>query len=175
MKIFQEFINYKIGDIVDFFGDSHYKMSIWENLWVNCVGWWMNTKQFVRDFIFYLKHGFYPVESWDFYTQLCKWALPRIKHLQKTKQGFPHTLTEEEWDTVMSKIVWSVENVETDVWPIKPSDYDNRMQIVDIRNGSPVYKGIDDRPWDFTPVEEHQKKLKEGFDLLGKHFTNLWD
>lgn len=88
--------------------------------------------------------------------------------------GHPGDITFEEWQSIVDKIIWSMENHDNAPDPIKPDDYVSGMKVVDIRNGRPLWSSIDDR-LDFTPLEEHEKRVQEGFELFGKYFRHLWD
>jgi len=59
----------------------------------------------------------------------------------------------EEWDEILKKILWSVEN----------------------KDKEPTLEGYKYRKAWYNAYSKHQKRQQEGFVLLGKHLSSLWD
>lgn len=163
------------GDIVEGFRFGRYKFSVWDNLYIrlkfgfkDIIYWFKKQWQKIR-------YGFPLEESWDFYSALCKWSLPRLKHMKASKNGFPPELTEEQWQQILTDIIWSMENYDQTVEPIYPPNYDNRSKVVSVGEKGITFEKMDDRPLDWTPVNEHAEKVQKGFDLLGKWMLYLWN
>lgn len=165
----------KEGDLVLDFGLDLSQPTTWESIWYKVKFGW-------RDFIYWwkkqyqkIRYGFPLEESWDFHSTLCKWSLPRLKHLKNNMQGHPMELTSDEWSQVLTDIIWSMENHDATVMPIYPSNYDHHQRVVKYNDFGISFENVDPRPLDWTPVTEHAERVQKGFDLLGKWMLHLWD
>jgi len=144
--------------------------------------------------------GFPHEESWDFKSALANWALPRLKHMKDNLHGYPSCLIPEEkweeisagkeivdegrnireehgmkeWNKILDKIIWSFENHDNEPMPTEPENYDPRCNMIKYDDGSTEYEHLDDRPWDWTECEAHDKKVQEGLDLFAKYYKDLW-
>ena len=144
--------------------------------------------------------GFPHEESWDFKSALASWALPRLKHMKDNLHGYPSRLIPEEkleemfagkevvregwdireesgmkeWNKILDKIIWSFENHDNEPTPTEPENYDSRCNMTKYDDGSTEYEHLDDRPWDWTECEVHDKKVQEGLDLFAKYYKDLW-
>lgn len=132
------------------------------------------TKYFFRKIYQRFTYGFPLEQSWDFCSYHSQWVLPRLKHLRANLHGHPNGLVEGEWEAILDKMIWSFENWENDPDPIYPENYDHRMIRTEIEGGASFSK-IDHRPIDFSPLYDHRKKAKEGFNLFAEYYMNLWD
>ena len=79
-----------------------------------------------------------------------------------------------EWNKILDKIIWSFENHDNEPMPTEPENYDSRCNMIKYDDGSTEYEHLDDRPWDWTECEAHDKKVQEGLDLFAKHYKDLW-
>jgi len=79
-----------------------------------------------------------------------------------------------EWNKILDKIIWSFENHDNEPMPTEPEDYDSRCNMIKYDDGSTEYEDLDDRPWDWTECEAHDKKVQEGLDLFAKYYKDLW-
>lgn len=172
-------------EIVDkMFGDFK-EPSFWR-LWFDLKPhWWWNG------FTYWLKRkkqkwttGFEHHESYDFFHWHAKIVVPRLKMLKDNLNGCPAQIADEcggvnkgceEWKKIIEKMIWSFENIDKEPMPIKPENYDSRQKVTKYSDGSTSYDPLDKRKWDWTPCEEHYKKVQEGLDLFAKHYQNLWD
>ena len=144
--------------------------------------------------------GFPHEESWDFKSALANWALPRLKHMKDNLHGYPSCLIPEEkweeisagkevvkegqdireehgmkeWNKILDKIIWSFENHDNEPALTEPENYDSRCNMIKYDDGSTEYERLDDRPWDWTECEAHDKKVQEGLDLFAKYYKDLW-
>ena len=195
--------NIKKGDIVEHFGFDFSPIPFWERL-LYCPKWWYQNfsywlkKQYQR-----IKYGFPLEESWNFSSHCAEWVLPRLKKMRDDMYSYPCSFSNDEeffsgqkyfdffkeipdgsteeldygaikWQETLDKIIWSFEHIKDEVEPIYPENYDRRQIVVDVSEKGTTFKRVDERKLDFTPVEEHNKKLQEGFELFGKHFQSLW-
>lgn len=171
--------------IVDKMFDDFKKPSFWR-LWFDLKPhWWWN------DFTYWLRKkkqkwttGFPHCESYDFFSWHAKIVVPRLKMLKDNLNGCPASFGDEysdvdkgceAWKEIIEKMIWSFENIDKEPMPIKPENYDSRQKVTEYSDGSVSYDPLDKRKWDWTPCEEHQKKVQEGLDLFAKHYQNLWD
>ena len=144
--------------------------------------------------------GFPHEEFWDFKSALANWATPRLKHMKDNLQGYPSCLIPEEkweeisagkevvkegqdireehgmkeWNKILDKIIWSFENHDNEPALTEPENYDSRCNMIKYDDGSTEYERLDDRPWDWTECEAHDKKVQEGLDLFAKYYKDLW-
>jgi len=144
--------------------------------------------------------GFPHEESWDFKSALASWTLPRLKYMKDNLHGYPSRLIPEEkweeisagkeivdegrnireehgmkeWIKILDKIIWSFENHDNEPSPTEPENYDSRCNMIKYDDGSTEYEHLDDRPWDWTKCEAHDKKVQEGLDLFAKYYNDLW-
>jgi hypothetical protein len=101
-----------------------------------------------------LRYGFSPHEIWSLDREIVKFILPRLKYFRNHLNGYPGDHTEEKWNEVLDKIIWSMEYAKNDY--ILDSEF------------------IDDN-LDINIIKQNQTKCQEGFELFGKYFSNLWD
>ena len=146
------------------------------------------TREKIRDTKQRLTTGFPHNEAYGFTDWFAQAALPRLKFLRDNTQSFPD-LTDElkrygeadasdeglvKWKEEIDKIIWSLEHYDDDIRPIPPENYNPKSRRTEFSDGSTQYAPIDDRPHDFTPCEEHKKRVQCGLDLFAKHFYDLW-
>tara|TARA_Y100000593_G_scaffold42861_1_gene82056 strand:- start:26128 stop:26760 length:633 start_codon:yes stop_codon:yes gene_type:complete len=151
-----------------------------------------------------LRSGYSHYDAWDFKSQHAKWCVPRLKHLRDNHVGYPVCMEDENdkgewsdtqsvfpadseegrdhfdkygkrWETLLDKMIWSFEHLDDLVEPIYPDDYDKRQNKITYDDGCVAYEALDKRKPDYTPIEEHRKKVQEGLDLFAKYYENLWD
>jgi hypothetical protein len=97
-----------------------------------------------------LFRGYSDNEWWNFYAELSKWAIPRLKTLKEKVRGVPCEFVEGEEFTAISLEQWQ-ETIQTMI---------NAFQhIIDGED----YK------------EEDVKTIEEGLNNFRKYFQNLWD
>ena len=179
------------------FDDFDDRKPSWLKLWFRLKPcWWFH------DITYWLRKkrqkwttGFPHEESWDFKSALANWALPRLKHMKDNLHGYPSCLIPEEkweeisagkdhatnyplgmkeWNKILDKIIWSFENHDNEPSPTEPENYDSRCNMIKYDDGSTEYEHLDDRPWDWTECEAHDKKIQEGLDLFAKYYKDLW-
>lgn len=192
----------KVGDYVSSWGFDFTPMEWWRLIyykpkwWLSDIAYWFKKKK--QSIV---NGGFPDEESFDFYSHCCKWALPRLKVMRNNLNGHPicfctesddlnatnqrhfdfikdvtkKPTAHEQWETVLDEIIWAMEHHGDDIDPIYPPNYDKRQIVVSVGDRGTVFKAADDRPIDWTPVHEHEKRVDRGFELFGKHFRNLWD
>jgi hypothetical protein len=124
-------------------------------------------------------------ELWSLDATIAKFTRPRLARLIDIKQGHPCDLTEQEWDIVVGKILWSLDHVQDEECHMDPDVHLTSRELDIVCNWMP------DRAEDATEEEkaaaqakwarycelsqEQDVKCQEGLDLFGKYFRNLWD
>jgi len=142
--------------------------------------------------------GFPHEESWSFNHCHANYVIPRLKHMRDNFEGIPsemfpddydhykewemdeeerdlaHEKARRRWYDTLTKIIWTFDNWDNHKEPIYPEDYDHRQKMTEYADGSTGFEGLDDRSPDYTPQEEHDKKIDEGLQLFVKYYHNLW-
>lgn len=98
-----------------------------------------------------LTRGFSDADAWNLDHTIAEFVLPRLKVFRQRLFGFPgHSITEKEWEEILDKMIFSMQ------------------AIVD--------------EWDFTKAEmtmeeqkKHWEKIRDGLELFGKWFRDLWE
>lgn len=192
---------HKIGDKVECFGISSPKW--WEFCYLKPKWLWEDFSYWCEKQYQRVRYGFPLEESWDFKTYCAKWILPRLKKLKEGGLSYPISLSNSEgifsnqtyfsfykdvseddsktqdygmvkWNEILDKIIWSFEHINDEIKPIYPENYDHRQIIVEISEKGTAFKPADEREIDWTPLENHKRRLQEGFDLFAKHYEHLW-
>lgn len=88
-------------------------------------------------------------ETWSLdYTIAC-FALPRLKRFKEIKKAYPHDMTIEQWDEILDKMIFSLEDIIKEVEGEFP-DGDSKQLV------------------------NHYSNRQEGLSLFGKYFDHLW-
>lgn len=176
----------KVGDIVECWGFDDSPPKSWQ-----CV--YPMVKRAYHDVFYWCKclyqkirYGFAHEDAWSFYSHCATWSLPRLKFLRANLNGHPIWCvngldnpdvddSHQKWEKVLDKIIWSMENHDKEPDVIYPPNYISKQIITKIDEMGVVYAPVDDRPFDYSPLDEHGKRVQEGFELFGKHFRDIWD
>jgi hypothetical protein len=143
-----------------------------------------------------LTKGYADKETWNLFYYTSKWILPRLQYLKDTTHGVPfnrekdfpedtkmddRTLTEDEWDERLDKMIFAFhyvinEDKYSDL--CYPPNYkfgfktDDKGQFIRDENG---IKMADERSPDFSILEPYEKRYEEGMKLFALYFRDLWD
>jgi hypothetical protein len=133
------------------------------------------TRYFFKKIYQKFKYGFPLYESWDFKSAHSEWALPRLKYFRANLSGHPSGITLEEWEQILDKIIWSLEHHNDSVRPLYSDDYDHRYARSE-SDGFITYRPLNETGTvDWSPLEEHSKRVQEGLILFATYYQNLWD
>ena len=91
--------------------------------------------------------GYSDDETWDLDVRIARFVLPRLLRLKELQNGYPFDLTEESWDEILDKMIFSFELV-------------IRCHGLDEPPGEAWLGGLNE-------------KYQEGMDLFAKHFMSL--
>lgn len=103
------------------------------------------------------------IDDWDAYSAdytLAYVIHPVLVKLKESNKGFPYGLTIQEWDEILDKMIYA--------FYIKCNFFDTSDACAEHCDG------------DITCDEckeccaEVSKKMKEGFELFGKYYEDLW-
>lgn len=85
-------------------------------------------------------------ETWSLDYSLAKIIAPRLKRFKEVKCCHPMELTQEEWDTILDKMIFAFEKL-----------------------------GEDDYQWPYEEIpDEVGKAVEEGRELFHKYYHDLW-
>lgn len=98
----------------------------------------------IKYFFQRLIRGYDDPAWWGLNEYIVRKAIKPLKHLRKQNNGFPHELTQKEWNKILDEIIWSFEKFLKD-------DFTNKN-------------------W-----KKDYERMQKGFELFGKHLTDLWD
>lgn len=102
------------------------------------------------------KNGFYQFDSWEFCSQLCCWALPRLTYLRDHHSG------------VSAKYLLDCIDI------TKPTD--NELEKAEMAFMADLNKVIDAMAKYLDGnVLDNDKEIQEAFELFGRILTCLWD
>lgn len=91
-----------------------------------------------------LERGFDDSETWSLRDTIADFIVPRLERFNELTVGCPVGLTENEWNQILKKILWSFKFVQ----------------------------GLDNM--ERTPTNKEWKQYQQGIRLFAKYFTNLW-
>lgn len=113
-----------------------------------------------------------------------------IKDLNETKFGYPMSVTNEEWEEILNRIIFCFRECDEKTCSIKNEYKENYHKaffgefskektlngLLKI-NFPEVPKELEDKYMNrCNEIEKYRENMKnEGFDLLKKYFWNLWD
>lgn len=92
-----------------------------------------------------IERGFDDSETWNLDATIASFILPRLKRFKVVNRGYPPSLTEEEWNNIIDKMIFSFEYILDD--------------------------SIDDSP---DSRSKKYEQYKEGIKLFAEYFHHLW-
>jgi len=89
-------------------------------------------------------------DTWSLDLPVSRFVLPRLKRFNELRIGHPGYMTDEEWDTIIKKMIFAFEETirEEDEGPISN---ESRGEMINRHN-----------------------RRQEGLKLFGKYFNHLW-
>lgn len=124
-------------------------------------------------------------ELWDLDYNIAKYLLPRLKAFKKNTMSTPASLTEEEWDDILGKMIIAFEYIITeDSWWIDDPRYDyidychfshsltkeglRQLNITEEERGKKIKEAH------FKEEKRRCAVIEEGLTLFAKYFRELW-
>lgn len=137
------------------------------------------------------KHHLYvnPKETWNLDYSIAKYVLPRLKLFKKLENGYPgrgEMDTIEKWDAALDKMILAFQYIiEGDDWWIDNPEYDyiKGCHFYDkvSKNGKTRQLMCTEEDWVAIVRKKHDEEdkrrhkcIKEGLELFGKYFRDLW-
>ena len=126
-------------------------------------------------------------DTWDCAHTLSHIVLPMLKQYKETTHGYPGDLTEQLWDEILDKMIWSFDQHNRDE-PDEPildmGEYLGSTEIDRAVGEIKMVKTLS--KWSKQNTQEeidkwkvdykaYVERLDEGFQLFGKWFRNIWD
>lgn len=131
----------------------------------------------VRRLLQKIIYGYSNDEIYNLYEATTEWMLPRLEKMHKIIKtdeviSLPHELNREEWVRILGKIIWAIK-AEAD------PNYGRKFKARDLEMSSGkdgIIKFAHKYGMKNYDKEEKEvgERIKEGFRLLGKYFTDLW-
>jgi|DEB0MinimDraft_10_1074344.scaffolds.fasta_scaffold10312_3 hypothetical protein len=118
-----------------------------------------------------------PWDTWSMDLTLAEIIVPMLKQLKASTHSYPSTMSEEQWDEILDKMIWSFEQKLID-WE---QQYVLQEGEIDWDAGEVDSEGNKTLVWskehiiDRDARNAHQARMDEGFALFGKHYESLWD
>lgn len=144
-------------------------------------------------------------DTWSMDQTLAPIILPMLKQLKRTKHGSPCEMPafayesnqhpqicfdfysdgdvlawdngHKQWEEVMDKMIWSFEQHQSD-WEEQYHSGDRDLVMEDVPGTDLVevkHGKNHTHKFDFDGYKKHLEKIREGFELFGKHYMSLWD
>ena len=137
-----------------------------------------------------MKVTFNKSDVWNLDYTLSKTILKGLKRFKKSKRcGYPYDLeNQEQWDVILDKMIYCFENYckwdkGEDKFVIKRGKHafeeiktKNVVKLEKIESDT-MYKMVTLRKEivDKKGLNQHKRKVKEGFGLFFKYYDDLWD
>lgn len=134
-----------------------------------------------------LTRGWDDSDLWSLDYTIAKFALPRLREFKLQAMGHPSSLTEEEWNMILDKMIWSMEYVQKELdgsdryLPEELRVTDREVDLIvtslyrDIESTEEERKAaaikFDRR---CRAMEDLEERCQEGLDLFGRYFRALW-
>lgn len=94
------------------------------------------------------------VDTWNLDYNIARYTLPLLKRFKELKNGFPARLESmEEWDEILDKIIWSLEEIVNDEDGLQLTGYTEQDREI---------------------IKEYYNKKQEGLRLFGEYLCDLW-
>lgn len=132
--------------------------------WKKVYYWFYRKTSDLRFFVFRefpcyfhrAKKGYSYIDTWSFDAYLCGVITGGLKELKNRHIGYPASLSKEEWDEILGKII---------------DGFIAGKALIDMD-----YMEDSCRREDWEPKEEaFKEKFEEGMNLFREYFFHLWD
>ena len=154
----------------------------------------------IHPYVNYVKIDKY--DTWSMDSTLAHIILPMLKQLKATKHGAPFVddmdvpdilkstsaaPKENDWDTdanwhlrfdwVLGEMIFAFQSDVDDTWEARFRTGESDWEFIDREDGtSEMVKGANDTTeYDWDGLKAYQDRMQNGFSLLGRYYSNLWD
>jgi hypothetical protein len=124
-----------------------------------------------------LIRGYSDCDLWNLHDIIIKFILPRLKAFRNMKRyGYPSDLKNgKEWNIILDKIIWSLENYDD----LSVFDKYSKKEIEELKKkykeDSTEFMLESIGKYNKEKTEKNEKRFNEGWELFNKHFFGLWD
>ena len=122
------------------------------------------------------------IDGWDTWSLDHTLALiihPALLEFKKDLSGHPATLTEEEWNDILDKMIFSFGALLNTDWEDQFSSGNIEFVRTPLNDGSGMVKiergPNDTSAFDMEGWTAYSDRIDEGLLLFGKHFRSLWN
>lgn len=108
-----------------------------------------------------IKYGWCDRDTWNMDVWFLNVIVPMLKYLRDNQHGFPGTMTVDEWNKILNRMICLFEACNEDhEEEIYDKYYPDRKKFIE----------------ELRKEDERKEKCKnEAFELFSKHFWDLWD
>jgi len=97
------------------------------------------------------KYGYSDVETWNLFSNIANFTLPRLKRFKLIVNGYPPDLSEKKWEDIIDEMIFAL-------------NYAANCDDIDTDNNSKTKEQL----------AEYHKRVENGFQLFAKYFMHLW-
>ena len=134
-----------------------------------------NVKFKIKSFIQKIRYGFPDYEWYDFKNSTANYIVPRLQALREKARSVPMGLKEEEWATILDKIIWSFKNIDNQPSVDYSDNYDHRYLKTVKEDGSVTLQSMNvEGTASFDSINKHNEKIQEGLNLFAEYYRDLW-
>lgn len=103
---------------------------------------WYRIKRFWRYWWQRRTRGWDDTETWNLDHTIAKFIVPRLRKLKELNNGYPPTLTPQEWDEILDSMIWTFSQVIEDgiYWSYSEDDWKKFQNGLD--NFSKYYRDL---------------------------------
>lgn len=121
-------------------------------------------------------------ETWNLDVTMARFLGPRLRRLKELQRGHPTGITEEEWNTILDKILWSLEYLQDEDKFLPPSAV---MTDRELKIHMPLFEKVEHTEEEKVAADAkfahycqcsraNDERCQEGLNLLGKWMRALW-
>ena len=119
-------------------------------IWYHLTHWpFFFRLGFWRRMVQNICRGWSDKDTWNLDYTIAEFALPRLRRFKEVTNGYPGELSEELWDEILDKMIFSLE-----------------YTVKEFR--------MEDEYTDLEFLKSQGEKVQEGLELFGKYFRDLW-
>lgn len=77
--------------------------------------------------------GWDDADTWALDCTLAAFLAPRLRRFKELTNGYPNSLTEQEWDNILDELIWTFEFIGSDAyWESNPENYERMERGLDL-------------------------------------------
>ena len=143
----------------------------------------------------HLTKGFCYCETWGLDRKIAEYALPRLKYLRDHNSGVPCDMYENQerlqtnnataeddekanlkWQQTLDEIIFALEWIVEGDWKTAGIDTGKTEKCDNQDDMDSLFYPLGEKPiYDWKKMDEVEKRVQNGLQLLSTHFRSLWD